>query len=84
MSNNIKTGPGIYFDKFNYIFLILGIFLIGLGYILMIGGGSDDPNVFSPALFDKQRITYAPVTCLIGFAVIIYAIMRRPKIAKSE
>ena len=45
----------------------------------MIGGGSEDPNVFNPAIFDFQRITLAPVSCLLGFVVIIFAIMWRPK-----
>lgn len=53
--------------------------MIFLGYILMIGGGSDDPNVFNPAIFNFQRITLAPIVCLIGFIAIIVAIMWRPK-----
>ena len=64
--------------------LILGIVLIGAGYLMMIGGESKDPNVFNPAIFDKQRITYAPVTCLLGFAVLFYAIMRKPKQNPTE
>ena len=67
------------FTKKNYYVLLAGIFLIGLGYLLMIGGGSDDPNVFNPAIFDNQRIVYAPVSCLLGFVAIIFAIMWRPK-----
>lgn len=67
------------FTKKNYIILIAGILLIGLGYLLMIGGGSKDPNEFSEALFDFQRIKLAPMTCLLGFIVIIVAIMWRPK-----
>lgn len=82
MEKETKTS-GIYFDKLNYVFLILGILLIGAGYLMMVGGESKDPNVFNPAIFDKQRITYAPVTCLIGFAVLFYAIMRKPKKTES-
>lgn len=67
------------FNKKNYIILIVGILLIGLGYALMIGGGSKDPNQFSEALFDFQRINLAPMTCLLGFITIIVAIMWRPK-----
>lgn len=59
--------------------LISGVILIGLGYFLMIGGGSDDPNVFNPAIFDTQRITIAPIVCLIGFATVIVAIMWKDK-----
>jgi hypothetical protein len=67
------------FSKQNYIILGAGILLILLGYVLMIGGGSKDPNVFNPAIFDAQRITIAPIVCLIGFVTIIVAIMWRPK-----
>jgi len=63
----------------NYTFLLIGIGLIVLGYILMIGGGSDDPSKFNPEIFNTQRITIAPVTCLIGFVTIIFAIMYKPK-----
>jgi hypothetical protein len=72
------------FSKKNYYILIAGILLIGLGYLLMVGGGSDDPNVFNPAIFDFQRITLAPMVCLLGFAAVIVAIMWRPKVAQSE
>ncbi len=50
----------------------------------MIGGGSDDPNVFNPAIFDFQRITLAPLTCLLGFATILVAIMWRPAGSETE
>lgn len=67
------------FTKKNYYILIAGIVLIVLGYLLMIGGGSDDPNVFNPAIFDTRRITIAPMVCLIGFIAILVAIMWREK-----
>lgn len=67
------------FTKKNYMILIAGLVLIGLGYLLMMGGGSDDPNVFNPAIFDTQRITIAPIVCLMGFAAIIVAIMWKDK-----
>ena len=57
------------FERKNYIILLAGIFLIVLGYILMVGGKSEDPNVFNPAIFNFQRITLAPVLCLIGLSV---------------
>lgn len=67
------------FSKQNYLLFIAGLGLIVLGYLLMIGGGSDDPNVFNPAIFDTQRITIAPMVCVLGFVTIIVAIMWRPK-----
>ncbi len=72
------------FGKQNYQILIGGFALIVLGYLLMIGGGSDDPNVFNPAIFDTQRITIAPMLCLAGFVTIIVAIMWRPKNKNNE
>lgn len=72
------------FSRKNYIILLSGTLLILLGYLLMIGGGSDDPNVFNPAIFDFQRITLAPMVCLAGFVVIIVAIMWRPKMSEAE
>jgi amino acid permease len=67
------------FTKQNYLLFLAGLGLIVLGYILMIGGGSEDPNVFNPAIFDTQRITIAPMVCVLGFVTIIAAIMWRPK-----
>lgn len=72
------------FTKKNYTILITGILLIGLGYLLMMGGGSDDPNVFNPAIFDAQRITVAPIVCLLGFAAIVVAIMWKDKSVVSK
>lgn len=67
------------FSKQNYLIFLAGLGLIVLGYLLMIGGGSEDPNVFNPAIFDTQRITIAPMVCVLGFVTIIVAIMWRPK-----
>ena len=63
--------------------LVTGVLLLGLGYLLMIGGGSDDPKVFNPAIFDTQRITIAPIVCLLGFAAIVVAIMWKDKSATT-
>ena len=65
--------------KENYKFFLAGLVLIVLGYLLMMGGGSDDPNKFNPEIFSFRRITLAPMVCLAGFATIMVAIMRRPK-----
>ena len=67
------------FDKINYKILLIGIGVIGLGFILMSGGGSDDPNVFSEDIFNFRRIRLAPTTVLIGFGITVYAILKNPK-----
>ena len=68
----------------NYLILLAGILMIGLGYLLMIGGGSDDPNVFNPEIFSFRRITLAPMVCLAGFVTIIFAIMWRPHLKEQS
>lgn len=72
------------FGKQNYQLLIGGIVILIIGYLLMIGGGSEDPNIFNPAIFDAQRLTIAPILCLIGFGVIMVAIMWRSKTTTEE
>ena len=53
----------------NYKWMFIGLGLIALGFILMAGGGSDDPNVFNPEIFSTQRIRVAPTLILIGFGI---------------
>ena len=71
-----KTMP---FTKMNYILVLAGIALIALGMILMIGGGSSDPDVFNEKMFNFQRLTLSPILILLGFAVEIVAIFCRKK-----
>jgi hypothetical protein len=66
------------FGKINYTILLIGIAIIALGFILMSGGGSDDPTVYSDAIFNFRRIRLAPTTVLIGFGVTVYAILKNP------
>ncbi len=63
----------------NYKLLLIGFVIIVIGFLLMIGGGSDDPNVFSKDIFSFRRITLAPIIVLFGFIFEIYAIMKKPK-----
>lgn len=66
------------FGKENYKWLFIGLGCIALGFILMAGGGSDDPNVYNDAIFSWRRIRLAPTVVLIGFGVLVYAILRSP------
>lgn len=71
---------GFLFDANNYKVLLIGIAVIALGFILMSGGGSDDPKVFKEAeLFSFRRIRLAPTLVLIGFGITIYSIFKSPK-----
>ncbi|WP_430816963.1 DUF3098 domain-containing protein [Carboxylicivirga sp. RSCT41] len=65
--------------KENYILLAIGFAIIILGFVLMIGGRSDDPTVFNEEIFSFRRITLAPIVVLFGFMFEIYAIMKKPK-----
>lgn len=67
------------FGKENYRLLLIGLFVIMLGFLLMIGGGSDDPNVFSEDIFSFRRMTLAPILVLAGYIIEIFAIMKKPR-----
>jgi hypothetical protein len=66
------------FERKNYQFMLIGIAVIVLGFILMTGGGSDDPNVFNPEIYSWRRIRLAPALILIGFGIEVYAILLNP------
>ena len=67
------------FSKRNYRFLLLSLAVIALGFIIMAGGGSEDPNIFNPEIFNFRRIRLAPTIVLMGFGLAIYAILMPPK-----
>lgn len=67
------------FGRENYILMIAGIVVLTIGYMLLTGGGSDDPDVFSYELFNARRLVVAPIVILGGFVIEIFAIMIKPK-----
>jgi hypothetical protein len=71
--------PEFLFDRDNYKWLLIGIAVIAVGFILMSGGGSDDPKVFNDAVFNFQRIRLAPTVVLIGFGITIFSIFKSSK-----
>ena len=73
-----KPTKDFIFQKRNYLFLFIGLALIALGFILMSGGGSDDPNVFNPDIYNFRRIRLAPTLVLIGLGIQVYAILLNP------
>ena len=83
----IKGGKkeGFAFGRENYILLLAGLAIIVIGYMLMVGGGSTDPNVFNgEELFSTRRITLSPIVILIGFVVIVVAIMKKPRVTRID
>ena len=67
------------FEKKNYTIMLVGLAVIALGFILMAGGGSDDPNVFNEEIYNFLRIRLAPTLVLIGLAIEVYAILAKAK-----
>jgi len=67
------------FQRQNYLLLIAGLAVVVLGFIVMSGGGSEDPNEFSEEIFSFRRITLAPIMVLAGYGLVMYAIMKKPK-----
>jgi hypothetical protein len=78
MSKDKKT-PTFAFGKENYMLMALGMVVIVIGFVLMAGGGSDDPTKYSPEIFSTRRITVAPIVVLLGYAIEIVAILYRSK-----
>ena len=74
-----KKENGFALGKENYRLLAIGFAIIVVGFLLMLGGKSDDPNIFSEKIFSFRRITLAPLVILAGFIFEIWAIMKRPR-----
>lgn len=77
MKDSAQSQPQFAFQKSNYQWLIAGIGLLIIGYILMSGGASEDPTAFSDEIFNFRRITLAPIVVLTGYGTIFYAILKR-------
>ena len=67
------------FGKRNYKFMLIGIFFIALGFILMSGGGSEDPNIFNVEIYSFRRIRLAQMLVILGFIIEVYAILTKPE-----
>ena len=68
----------------NIKFLIAGLLVMAAGFLLLSGGGSDDPNVFNYAMFDTRRLVAAPLVIVAGIVLEIIAIMGRFKEKEEE
>lgn len=79
MAKQEKSKREFLFGKRNYVIMLIGIVVIALGFILMAGGGSDDPNVFNEKIYSMRRIRLAPTLVLLGLAIEVYAILANPK-----
>ena len=81
VKNSGQNDPaGFALGKENPKLMLIGLGIIILGFVLMTGGRSDDPNVFNKEIiFSFRRITLAPLVVMFGFLFEIYAIMKKPK-----
>ena len=70
---------GFVFGKENYVIMIVGLVVLAIGYILLSGGGSNDPDQFSEALFNSRRMLWSPIFIVGGLVIEEYAIMKKAK-----
>lgn len=84
--NNAELSPDqrMPFVRRNYLYVLIGCVVVFIGFLLMIGGGSDDPNVFDESVFGFRQITLAPIVVIAGFAFVIYAILYTPRPKKEK
>lgn len=67
------------FSRDNYLLMLSGLVCLAIGFFLMSGGKSNDPNVFNPdEIYSQMRITVAPVLIILGLLLEIFAIMKKP------
>lgn len=78
-NSDSSKNPGFALSKENLKLLGIGFIIIIIGFVVMIGGGTEDPKAFSPKIFDAQRIIIAPIIVVFGFLFEIWAIMKKPK-----
>ncbi|MBQ6083175.1 MAG: DUF3098 domain-containing protein [Bacteroidales bacterium] len=79
LKNSEKDTKTMPFGRENYKWVLIGLAFLLVGFLLMIGGGSDNPDVFNEGMFSFRRLTLSPILILIGFGIQFYAIMKKPK-----
>lgn len=85
MAKKIETSEeSLPLKKDNYILMAVGFIIVVIGFVLMSGGKSDDPAVFSDAIFSFRRVTLAPMIVLLGFLFEVYAIMKKSPVKNNS
>lgn len=67
------------FGKENFVLIAIAVVLIIIGFVMMSGGGATDSTSFSPEIFSTRRIVVAPIVTILGFAMVVVGILRKPK-----
>lgn len=70
-----KMNTEFLFGKKNYVWMLIGLAVIAVGFVLMSGGGSENPAIFNEEIYNFRRIRLAPTVVLIGFGIEVYAIL---------
>ena len=77
---NVNQDKNLFaFGKINFKLILIGLGIIVVGYLLLVGGGSEDPNIFNEEIFSFRRITLAPLVLLAGYGFIFYDILKKHK-----
>ncbi|MCX6183360.1 MAG: DUF3098 domain-containing protein [Bacteroidetes bacterium] len=75
-----KKEEAFEFGKKNYLLIIAGVVVMAIGFIMLSGGGTEDPNQFNPdELFSARRITGGPITVLIGLGIVLFGVLKKPE-----
>jgi len=76
----VNAGIGNLFDRDNYKWMLIGVAVMLLGWLLMAGGASKDPNIFNKnEVYSTIRITIAPIVIVAGLVIEVYALLKSPK-----
>ena len=72
-------GKDFLFSKGRYKILFISILIIGLGFVVMSGGESSDPDIFNEEIYNFRRIRLAPLMIVSGFILCIFSILHKEK-----
>ena len=75
----IKHVQDFPFGRENYKWMLIGIAFIFVGFMLMRGGGNEDPAIWDPSIFSPMRITVSPILIMTGFVIEVFAIVKKAK-----
>jgi hypothetical protein len=84
VKTNIPDNPKMAITSKGIWMMVIGVLVMIAGFLLLMGGGVKDPNVFNYSMFDFRRLVAAPIVIICGIVIVIIAIMKRPKNNSEE